>query len=75
MHYLDYITTGIALALAVSLIAVYAFGSLPLPPWGASGATKAAISGEVADEGWGETHRCELCEVARATEGAPALAL
>jgi hypothetical protein len=32
MHYLDYITFGIALALAVSLIAAYAFGSLPLPP-------------------------------------------
>jgi hypothetical protein len=32
MHYLDYITIGIALALAVSLIAAYAFGSLPLPP-------------------------------------------
>ena len=29
MHYLDYITIGIALALAVSLIAAYAFGSLP----------------------------------------------
>ena len=32
MHYLDYITIGIAFALAVSLIAAYAFGSLPLPP-------------------------------------------
>jgi hypothetical protein len=32
MHYFDYITIGIALALAVSLIAAYAFGSLPLPP-------------------------------------------
>ena len=29
MHYIDYITVGIALALAVSLIAAYAFGSLP----------------------------------------------
>ena len=32
MHYLDYITISIALALAVSLIAAYAFGILPLPP-------------------------------------------
>ena len=32
MHIFDYITIGIALALAVSLIAAYAFGSLPLPP-------------------------------------------
>ena len=32
MHILDYITIGIALAFAVSLIAAYAFGSLPLPP-------------------------------------------
>jgi hypothetical protein len=39
MHYLDYITIGIALALAVSLIAAYAFGSLPLPPRGAAGVT------------------------------------
>jgi hypothetical protein len=45
MHILDYITIGIALAFAVSLIAAYAFGSLPLPPWGAAGATKAAGSG------------------------------
>ena len=31
MHIFDYITIGIALALAVSLIAAYAFGSFPCP--------------------------------------------
>jgi hypothetical protein len=31
MHIFDYIAIGTALACAVSLVAAYAFGSLPLP--------------------------------------------
>jgi hypothetical protein len=31
MHIFDYIAIGTALAAAVSLVAAYAFGSLPLP--------------------------------------------